>query len=158
MCSLLAAFFLDNLFHNGEPWLIWLLQNSEVILFDLKNCALLAMTLERTRELCSGKNVFFAHKWTMTEDWQFQCTGYVLYLWQSLSQDITFLCFRIVLTLFFTIVDTELVSLSAIENAVRTGQPLSQLKFTLVYYVNTVGWLTFIIDRLAASEFNWVEI
>ena len=62
------------------------------------------------------------------------------------------------LTLLFTIVDTELVSLSAIENAVRTGQPLSQLKFTLVYYVNTVGWLTFIIDRLAASEFNWVEI
>ena len=158
MCSLLAAFFLDNLFHNGEPWLIWLLQNSEVILFDLKNCALLAMTLERTRELCSGKYVFFAHERTMTEDWQFQGTGYVLYLWQSLSQDITFLCFRIVLTLFFTIVDTELVSLSAIENAVRTGQPLSQLKFTLVYYVNTVGRLTFIIDGLAASEFNWVEI
>ena len=62
------------------------------------------------------------------------------------------------LTLFFTIVDTELVSLSAIENAVRAGQPLSQLEFTLVYYVNTVSWLTFIIDGLAASEFQWVEI
>ena len=158
MCSLLAAFLLNNLFHNGEPWLIWFLQNAEVILFDLKNCALLAMTLKCTWELCSGKNVFFAHKWTMTEDWQFQSTGYVLYLWQSFSQDIAFLSFWIVLTLFFTIVDTELVSLSAIENAVRARQPLSQLEFTLVYYVNTVSWLTFIIDGLAASEFQWVEI